>query len=394
MGQILPESVRRRNVRLMDIAAGLMWFSMFAYVPILPAYAQTLGADAAVIGLIGGVYGVLQIALRFSLGLWSDRLGRDRLLLLSGFALMVVSALLFLGGGTLFWVIAARTVAGAAAAFWVVLSAAYTKFQRNDTQVKGQGTLAFAANAGKVLAALTCAYAAQYFGYRATFEVALVTAAAGLIVVACIRDVPAPAAGRGLSLRGQLALLANRDLLVFCVLALVSQMVSFAVPTTFTPVIAEKLGADSMQLGLLQVVYFAVTSITSLVVATKMYRRTGGIWMLAVTFAAGAASCVPDFYSSIPAIYVMQILSGICYGVTLAILAGFVVQAVPPEQRGAATGIFQAVYAVGIFLGPVTAGAVFEDVSADAAYWIFVALCALCAALCPLLIPKRYASLT
>lgn len=377
----------------MDLAAGLMWFSMFAYVPILPAYAGSLGADAAVIGLIGGVYGVLQIALRFTLGLWSDRLGRDRLLLAAGFALMVLSALMFLAGETLAWVIAARTVAGAAAAFWVVLSAAYTKYQRSDTQVKGQGTLAFSANAGKVLAAVSCAFAAQYLGYRATFVTALATAAAGLVIVGCIRDVPSPRR-RACTLKDQLRLFRSRDLWVFCVLALISQMVSFAVPTTFTPVVAENLGADSMQLGLMQVVYFAVTSLTSLVVATRLYRSVGGIWMLVLTFAAGAVSCVPDFYTSLPSIYVMEVLSGICYGVTLAVLAGFVVQAVPPGQRGAATGVFQAVYAVGIFLGPVVAGAVFEGVSAAAAFWLFAALCAACAAACPFVVPSRYAAMT
>lgn len=381
----------RRNTRLMDLAAGLMWFSMFAYVPILPAYAGSLGADAALIGLIGGVYGVLQIVLRCSLGLWSDRLGRDRLLLISGFALMVISALLFLAGESVGWIIAGRTVAGAAAAYWVVLSAAYTKYQ-HGAQVKGQGMLSFDANAGKVLAAVSCAFAAQYFGYRATFVTALLAAAAGLVTVICLRDVPMEKR-EGRTLKSQLSLFQSRDLMVFCMLALISQMVSFAVPTTFTPVIAERLGADSMQLGLMQVVYFAVTSVTSLVMATRLYRRIGGIWMLFWTFAAGAVSCVPDFYSSIPSIYVMDVLSGICYGVTLAVLAGFVMESVPPAQRGAATGIFQSVYAIGIFLGPVVTGALFGW-SEQAAYWLFAVLCVLCAAACPVLIPKRYAALT
>lgn len=389
-----PERLRRRNARLMDLAAGLMWFSMFSYVPILPAYAAELGADAAVIGLIGGVYGLLQIGLRVSLGLWCDRLGRDRLLLLAGFALMAASALMFLAGESLAWIVAARLVAGAAAAFWVVLSAAYTKYQRGDTQVKGQGMLSFAANAGKVLAAAACAVAAQYFGYRSTFVIALITAAAGAAAVLGVRDAPLPAAGCAPPLREQMKLFRKRDLLVFCALALISQMVSFAVPTTFTAVIAEGLGADSMQLGLLQMVYFAVTSVTSLIVATKLYRQMGGIWWLTLTFAAGAVSCVPDFYASLPAIYLMQILSGLCYGVTLAVLAGFVVQAVPPVQRGAATGIFQSLYAVGIFLGPVAAGALFEEVSPQAAYWVFVVLCALCALACPLLIPRCYARMS
>ena len=43
------------------------------------------------------------------------------------------------------------------------------------------------------------------------------------------------------------------------------------------------------------------------------------------------------------------------------------IETVPQEKRGAAMGIYQAVYGVGMFLGPVIAGHVIEYFSASSA---------------------------
>lgn len=391
MDMQLSSGARRCNARLLNLSALLMWFSMYAYVPILPAYAGSLGATAEVIGIIGGVYGILQIALRICLGYISDRLGKDRLLLTVGFSLMVVSALMFLLGRTVPWVIAARTTAGAAAAWWVIVSASYAKYQEEDQQVKGQALLSFSANAGKVLAALSCAVFAQMFGYVAAFVVSLMTGIVAVCLIFGLRDPWAETIEKSpIHLR---QLFSNKDLLVFCILALISQMLSFAVPSTFTSVAAERIGADNMQLGLLQVVYFAAVSLTSLICGTAIYRKVGGIRVLSLSFLLGAVSCIPAFYATLPSIYLMNILSGTCYGITLAALAGFVIRAVSPHERGSATGIFQSIYAVGIFLGPVVAGIMIENISFDSAYWLFVLLCVGCAIACPVFIPKKYGTM-
>lgn len=386
--EVQMSSTKQRNARILNLCALLMWFSMYAYVPILPAYAASLGASAEVIGIIGGVYGILQIALRISLGYVSDRLGRDRMMLLIGFSLMVVSAMMFLLGRSVAWVLAARTTAGAAAAWWVIVSASFAKYKEEDQQVKGQAMLSFSANAGKVLAALSCAVFAQLFGYVAAFVVSLITAVIAVGLVFGLRDPKAEQIEREpIHLK---ELFKNRDLLVFCILALVSQMLSFAVPSTFTSVAAERIGASNFDLGLLQVVYFGAVSLTSLICGTRFYQRVGGIRILSLSFLLGALSCIPGFYGSLPSIYLMDILSGTCYGITLAALAGFVIRSVAPHARGSATGIFQSIYAVGIFLGPVVAGVMIENISFESAYWLFVVLCVICAIACPLCIPQKY----
>ncbi|MEG0703541.1 MAG: MFS transporter, partial [Christensenella sp.] len=386
LGEIL-----KRNAIIINLVAAFLWMSMYSYVPTLPAYAMSLGATAAVVGAIGGAYGVMQIVLRVPLGIVSDKIGKDKLLLLVGFVILGVSALMFIFAKDNFWVLIARGVGGASAAWWVVICASYAKYNDEDKQVKAQGVLNASSNMGKVVAALAGGLLAQAFGLHAPFYFAFVAAIIGIGVILLFKTPKQtqkiiPPSGKELA-----ALLKNKHLLIFSVLAIFSQLLCFALPSYFTSVAAKNLGADSAQLGLLMVVYFLVTSAASLFVGTKLYKKIGGIKCIAISFAIGAFSCLPMFYHmNLAAVYVMQGLSGICYGITCGALAGFVIKAVEPSQRSTATGILQSIFAIGIFLGPVIVGGVIEWVSFDAAFWVICILTAIAAVLSLLLIPREY----
>ncbi len=381
----------KRNIVVLNLIAAFFWMSMYAYVPTLPSYAISLGATAAVVGAIGGAYGVMQILLRIPLGIVLDKTGKDKLLLLVGFAILALSAVMFIFAPDNFWVMVARGVAGASAAWWVLISASYAKFNDESMQVKAQGVLNASSNMGKVIAALLGGLTAQAFGLHAPFYVALAAAVIGIVCILFFKKPTkaltiAPPSGREL-----LALLKNKNLLIFSGLAVFSQLLCFALPSYFTSVVAENLGADSSQLGLLVVVFFLLTSVSSLFVGTKLYRKIGGIKCVALAFVIGAISALPMFYHmDLGVIFIMQGLSGICYGITCGALAGFVIKAVQPSQRSTATGMLQSIFAIGIFLGPVIVGNVIEAVSFDAAFWVIFALTVLAAAMSLSLIPREY----
>ena len=125
------------------------------------------GGDGGGLGAIGGAYGVMQIALRVPLGIISDKIGKDKFLLLIGFVILAVSGLMFIVAKDTFWVMMARGVGGAAAAWWVVICASYSKYNEEDKQVKAQGLLNASSNMGKVVAALAGGLLAQAFGLHA-----------------------------------------------------------------------------------------------------------------------------------------------------------------------------------------------------------------------------------
>jgi MFS family permease len=167
----------------------------------------------------------------------------------------------------------------------------------------------------------------------------------------------------------------------------------FAAPTLFTMVAAQDLGASSFELGMLTMIFFLATGIISLFVGTRMYRKIGGINALAIAFLISAVSLVPAFYHiNLTVIFLMQIIAGVSFGITSSAFAGIVIRAVRPDQRGGATGIYQSVYGIGIFIGPVITGAIVEAVSFDMSYWFLLVLSVVSALLCWLFIPKKYAT--
>lgn len=381
----------KRNILVLNLAVIFLWMSMYTYVPTLTSYATSLGATAAMIGAIGGAYGIMQIALRVPLGILSDKIGRDRLILLIGFVILVFAAVLFIVVHDVFWVMIARGVSGAAAAWWVVICSSYAKFNAEENQVKAQGMLNASSNGGKVVAALAGGLLAQAFGLHAPFYFALIAALVGL---GCILLFQTPRESKKIvppSGKELLSLLKNKDMMVFSILAIFGQILSFAFPSYFTSEAAKLLGADSSQLGMLMVVYFLFSAVSSLFVGTKAYKKLGGIKCLALCFLTGALTCIPAFYHmNLAVIYVMQAVSGIGYGIILGALAGFVIKSVTPKLRSTAMGAFQSIYAIGIFLGPVIVGNVMEVSTMDTAFWVVFALMLAATVLTVALIPKEY----
>lgn len=381
----------KRNIILINCAAALLWMGMYSYVPTLPAFATSLGATAVMLGVIGGAYGVMQILLRIPLGIVSDKSGKDKLLLIIGFVILTVSAVLFLFANTVETVIFARGVAGAAAAWWVIISASYAKYNDEAKQVKAQGILNASSNLGKVFASLFGGLAAQFFGLRAPFYVALFSAIIGLVTMFFFKTSKAPEKRTPPTLKELLSLLKNKDLMIISILCIFAQLICFAVPTYFTSVAAENIGADPGQLGSLTLVYFLTAGVISLFVGTRFYQKIGGIKVVVIAFSLCAFSCIPVFYHmNLTVIYIMQVISGIGYGTLTSALAGFVIKAVAPHQRSTATGIFQSIYAIGIFIGPMIAGGVIQTASFDAAYLVIGAITAAAAIASGILIPKKY----
>ena len=92
-------------------------------LPLLPFYAEKLGASPTAVGLLVSVFAFCQLLSGPFLGRWSDRIGRKPLLLLSQ-AGTLVSRLLLASAGTLWLVYLARIVDGLTAGN-LVLAQAY-----------------------------------------------------------------------------------------------------------------------------------------------------------------------------------------------------------------------------------------------------------------------------
>ncbi|MEI6101272.1 MAG: MFS transporter, partial [Eubacteriales bacterium] len=385
----------RKNIIIMNLLVAFFWMTQYSYMPNLPVYSQSLGADAVTLGVIGGVYGIAQIILRIPIGVTSDRTGKNKLMLIIGCSVLALSCAILIAARDTNTIILGRLVAGAAAAWWVVLSATYADYHSDDKQVRAQGVLSASSSAGKVVSAIVGGVIALYFGIHSIFIFAFIMAIVCLILSFRLTDLPKKPQAK--SFRDIFPLFKNKDLIVLSVIGILLQLICFAAPGYFTAIAADNLKASSFDIGMLNLVFFLSTGITSLFVGSRIYRKVGGIKVLIIAFLISAFTCIPLFYHiNIGVIYIMQMVAGLSYGITNSAVAGLVIRCVTPDQRGAATGIYQSIYGIGIVLGPVLVGSITKAVAggtanwSDVSYWVLVAISVVTAIGCWLLIPKKY----
>ncbi len=79
---------------LFALATFLFWASLYLFVPILPVYAESLGASLTMVGVVIGSYGIAQLLLRVPIGLVADAYGQRKLLAQGGIVAACLGALL------------------------------------------------------------------------------------------------------------------------------------------------------------------------------------------------------------------------------------------------------------------------------------------------------------
>jgi len=376
----------------MNIIAAFYWMTIYSYVPNLPEYARSMGADAVMLGLIGGAYGIAPIILRMPIGMIADKLGKSKGILLIGMGVLALSCGVLILAQNTGMIFVGRLIAGAAAAWWVVLNTTYADYHSNELQVKAQGVLGATSSVGRLAATAIGGIIAQFLGVHAIFIFAFVIAMLCVILTAQLKEVPKPPQEK--FFRELLPLLRNRDMIIIAAVMLLAQFLCFSAPILFTAVIAQDMGASSFELGMLTMAFFAASAVSSLFVGSRFYKKIGGINALVLAFFINAASLVPLFYHlNLAAVFVMQALFGIGYGIVLAATSGLVIRSVMPHQRGGAVGIFQSLYAIGVLVGPVVAGNITKAASFDVTYWFLMGVSVAAALFCYALIPKKYASM-
>ena len=146
--------------------------------------------------------------------------------------------------------------------------------------------------------------------------------------------------------------------MLFRSLALFLQFVSFSTAYGFTPIIAENLGATDAEKGLVTTIYSLTAVIGALANASlgKKYRLRG---VLVGSFLLQGVLCaLLPFLGDIYLLYGVQIVLGFFRGMLLSLLMSLSIERVSPEKQGTAMGFFQAVYSVGMTVGPLFIGLV------------------------------------
>jgi MFS family permease len=125
----------------------------------------------------------------------------------------------------------------------------------------------------------------------------------------------------------------------------------------FVPQYASILGADKGQLGLLSAFSVLPRALASLIGGSVLARYFRLRSLIVIGFVmTGLVTCVLPLIDSLPWLFASQIIAGTGVGLQFTLIMSLCTQTITLERKASAMGFFQAVYGIGMVIGPVLIG--------------------------------------
>ena len=259
-----------------------------------------------------------------------------------------------------------RGVLGISAATWVAFTVLFASYFPPDQSPKAMGVVTAINGISLIAVNGLGGQIAQMWGMGATFYVGTVLAAMGLIATVPIKE--HQATRQPPTFRQIWRIITHPTLMIVALITALNHYSFWATTFGFIPVHAANLGASKLVLGIIGVaalVPYTLTAPMNHHFAARLGENRAafvGIMVMAVTM------LIVPLINNIPLLAVAQGVSGFGRGLVYPLLMGLSIREISGEDRATAMGVFQAVYAIGMFLGPTTAGAVADAVGLSGAF--------------------------
>jgi len=344
------------------------WFAQYAYTPYVNPQLIVMGVTATVMGFIGGAYGLTQFILRIPVGVSADR-WQMKFFICAGSLCAGLAALCMLLFHNPTGFLIGRALGGVAASSWVPFSVLYSSYYKPDQATRSMTMINLANQMGRMISFFMAGLFASRFGPQAAF---LLSAVGGFIAFGLslfVHEDKTPSDKASLTIRELLAVGKERNLLITSALTVCVQLVTFATFQTFTMNHAVAIGTAPAQLGYMLVALFLPAIILSFCLSKFILHRMDAKKLVVLGFLVTALYCLlVTFTSTVWQLYLVQVLGGIGNTLTLSLLMGMSVLHIAAEKRGAAMGIFQSVYAIGMTLGPPIMGFLADNMNLRAGF--------------------------
>jgi len=363
----------RNRLWLFYAVTSFFWFSLYAYVPYVSPFADEMGADLRLIGLIAGAYGFTQMVIRFPLGIFSDRIGARKVFVLLGMGFAAASGIVVFFFPSPQTLLLARALGGVAASAWVTFTVLGASYYPPDETARSMGYLSACNSFGRMAALLVGGLVAEWLGVPHAFLLGGIAGIVGLIMGVGVVEVrPDKNGAPPPSLSTLLDVAKNKQLLCCSILGILAMFILFATTFGFTPLAAAQLDASQFQLGMLGVASTLPGIFVAPLAGTVLPKKLGvGVTIAAGFILAGAGSAFIASSNTLFMLFTVQIIGNIGGAVVGTLLLGLCIRDISAERRATAMGFFQAVYGLGMFLGPFVMGQVSHNLGLMTAF-IFI----------------------
>lgn len=372
MSSAAPSSNRRLLV-LYTIAVCLYWAAQYVFVPTLSVYVESKAANLASVGVVLSMYGLWQAIVRLPLGIAADWVGRRKPFIIAGFAFAGLGAVVMGMANGMPGLTLGRAFTGVAAGSWVLLVVAFSALFPPEDAVRASSILSAINALARMVATSVTGSLNALGGYTLSFYVASVLAVLAIIAMFPVRE--RRHQNTPPTLRQIGTLIVRRDVLVPSLLGVVAQYAIWASTFSFATNLAKNLGASDVILSVLVSMNIGLVFLGNLAMSL-VARRVSSRWMVTLSFVfvvlgLGALAIA----KGLPMVFVGQILMGLASGVGYPVMMGLSIRYVDDGQRATAMGLFQAVYAIGMFAGPWLSGILADAMGIQPMFAITAAVC-------------------
>ena len=356
--------------RIMFTVTTLMWFSIYSYQSNFTPYLESLSVSATMIGLITGSYGFTQMILRIPLGILSDKLKTRKLFIIIGIVFTFISALLLFLSDNVVLILIARASAGIAASTWVNFTVLFSSYFDANRSVGSLGYMNFYSNIGQIgamiagavlISAVTNIVGDGTIYYNSSFLLAVVVGIISFVLSFRIyedKEKTAANIKNTITVRQIFGLFTDKTLMSVSLIGAISQLITFGTLLGFTPKYAvDVLNTNALQNGIMMVLAYLPTAFGALFLGKYLAEKVKEHILVSVGMILMAVfTIVIPLITSYTLLVITQIFAGIGKGISFPLLMGLSIKKIPEEKRGTAMGIFQAVYGLGMFMGPLLMG--------------------------------------
>lgn len=340
-------------------------------IPLLPFYAESYGASALAVGLLGTTYSFMQFVCAPLWGRWSDRVGR-RPIILVGLAGSAVSYLTLALAASLPVIFLARLIGGAAGANIAAAQAYVADVTAPEERARGMGLVGVAFGLGFVFGPAIGGVLSHFGPEVPMFFAAGLCAtnfAAAWFLLPESRGRAhgaAPSFGRLEALRRALA---RPELVLLLALYFIIMAAFSGFEVTFALFSERRFGFTTATIGYLFAFVGIVLAVVQGTLVGPVVRRAGEARVVPAALAAVALGLgLVPFAPSVPGLLAALAVLACGMGFNGPSLSAMVSRLSPPDDQGAVLGAAQSLAALGRIVGPAWGGFLFDQAGIEAPY--------------------------
>ncbi len=364
--------LERRSVLALALIYLFRMLGLFLILPVIGVAADGLtGADAALIGTAIGIYGLTQASLQIPMGMWSDKIGRKRVIVI-GLLLFAIGSLICANADDIMVLIVGRAVQGAGA-IASTLMALLSDVTREQNRTKAMAIVGVSIGASFMLSLVLGPWIFALVGLSGLFYLSFVLSLLGIVLIIFAvpnivqhtfrRDTTPSLTALGLVLKDS-----SLRFLNISVLLLHASLTALFVTVPGLLINQFDLPLSQHSWLYLAVMGFAFAGMLPLVVIAESKGKMKGV-LVAVLMLLGVSSILLQWA---PYLWVFGVLLWayfVGFNSLEATLPSLISKLAPVGYRGTAMGVFSTHQFMGSFLGGVGGGWLLQNHSSSGVFW-------------------------